>query len=82
MATETRTHLTDDDVGKHVVDASGNDVGMITSIENDHALVDPDPSIMDGIKSTLGWNDDEDSYPIDGSRVETITDDEVRLKKF
>lgn len=82
MATDTRTHLTDDDVGKHVVDASGNDVGMITSIENSHALVNPDPSVMDSIKSTLGWNDGKDSYPIEESRIETITDDEIRLKKF
>jgi hypothetical protein len=49
-------------------------------VEGEVAHVDPDPGITDRIRSTLGWEGtDEQTYPLDQSRIETITDDEVRL---
>jgi hypothetical protein len=72
--------FSDDDEGKTVVNADGEEVGIITTVEHGTAHVDPDPGITDKIMSTLGWSDqDEDTYPLQEESVEAITDDEVRL---
>ncbi|WP_158058176.1 PRC-barrel domain containing protein [Halorussus halophilus] len=73
-------NFTDDDEGKSVV-MGDEKVGMITEVEHGTAYVDPDPGITDRIKATLDWGDrDEDTYPLQESRVDTVTDDEVRLR--
>ncbi|PSP54872.1 hypothetical protein BRC82_07655 [Halobacteriales archaeon QS_1_67_19] len=72
--------FTDDDEGKAVV-MGDEKVGMVQEVRGGTAYVDPDPGITDKIKSTLDWGDaDEDTYPLEESRVDTITDDEVRLQ--
>ena len=72
--------FSDDDQGKAVV-MGDEKVGMIQRVEGGRAYVDPDPGITDKIKSTLDWGDmDEDTYPLSDDRVDTITDDEVRLR--
>lgn len=76
------TELTTDDEGKTVVTGDGDTVGMITGVEGSMAYVDPDPGMTDQIKSMLGWEDvQQEDYSIDESRVEDVTDDEVRLSR-
>ena len=74
-------NFTEDDEGKSVT--MGDDkIGMITEVDHGTAYVDPDPGITDRIKATLDWGDrDEDTYPLQESRVDAITDDEVRLRR-
>lgn len=73
-------NFTEDDEGKSVV-MGDEKVGMITEVEHGTAYVDPDPGITDRIKATLDWGSrDDDTYPLQESRVDTITDDEVRLQ--
>lgn len=73
--------FTQADEGKAVVDATGEDVGIVTDIEHGTAHVDPDPGITDSIKSKLGWGDrTEDTYPLQEERVASVTDDEIRLE--
>lgn len=73
-------NLTEDDEGKDVVDTNGETIGIVSSVRGGTAYVDPDPGLTDTIKSKLGWNEpDTDDYPLDDSRVDTVTDDEVRL---
>jgi len=75
-----RTNLTHDDKGKRVVNSTGDEIGMISEVEGDMAYVDPDPGITDTIRSKLGWDDrDQDHYALEPDRVDTVTDDEVRL---
>ncbi|WP_436930869.1 hypothetical protein [Halosimplex halobium] len=75
-----RIEPTEDDVGKTVVNASGDEVGMVAAVENDRMYVDPHPSITDRIRTALGWgNDDDDTYPVDEDHVARIEDDEVVL---
>ena len=75
--------LTESDEGKAVVNASGEQVGIVSGFRGGVAYVDPDPGIGDKLMSKLGWGDvDDDDYPLDGSDVETVTDDEVRLRRF
>ena len=74
--------LSDKEEGKRVVNKAGKKIGMISKVEGHRAHVDPDPGIGDTIKSKLGWGDaDEDTYPVDESDIESIDDDEVRLKR-
>jgi len=75
-----RTRLTEEDEGKKVVNADGEEVGIITGFRGGQAFVDPDPGITDKIMSKLGWQDtDEDDYALDSDNVEQVTDDEVHL---
>lgn len=70
----------EDDVGKSVVNASGEEVGMVTAVEHGTAHVTPDPGITDSIKAALGWEGTgEDAYPLQEGSVERVTDDEIRL---
>lgn len=72
--------FTDDDVGKTVLNSDGTEVGTVMEVHGDTAHVDMDAGITDQIKAKLGWGEaDEDAYPLEHDRVETITDDEIRL---
>ena len=77
----TATTPSDDDEGKTVVDASGDDVGVVVEVEGETIYVDPDPSMTDKFKSVLGWSDvDEDeARPIPAARIARITDSYVEL---
>ena len=72
----------DDDVGKTVVNGNGSEIGIISAIEHGTAYVDPDPGITTKITAALGWDniDDEDGYPLQEQAVQTVTDDQVRLR--
>lgn len=73
--------ITDDDVGKRIVDADGTEVGMVVDVEHGTAHVEPDPGITDSIKATLGWSDSgEDTYPLQEAAISRVTDDEIRLE--
>jgi len=69
-----------DDKGKTVVNASGDEIGMVAAVEDGQMYVDPHPSITDRIKTALGWSDhDEDTYPVDPDHIARIERDEVVL---
>ncbi|WP_331235222.1 hypothetical protein [Natronorarus salvus] len=73
-------NFTEDDEGKKVVDETGEEVGVVTSVEHGTVHVEPDPGITDTISAKLGWGDrDEDTYPLQEESVEAVTDDEIRL---
>lgn len=72
--------LTEADEGKRLVSQSGDDIGVITEVRDGTAHVDPNPDVIDSIKSKLGWGDkDEDTYPVSGDDVAEVTQDKVRL---
>lgn len=76
-----RRNITDDDEGKQVVNAAGEKIGMVTGVKAGTAYVNPDPGIADSIRSKLGWGDvDKDDFALQEDRIDTITDDEIRLK--
>lgn len=75
--------FTDDDEGKRVVNADGDEIGVIETVKGGSAHVNPDPGITDTIKSRLGWGDsDEETYELDERNVESISDDEVRIERL
>lgn len=75
------TNLTDDDEGKPVVNTEGDKIGRVVEVRSGTAHVDPDPGLTDTIMSKLGWGDsDEDTYRLESSTIDTITDDEIRIR--
>ena len=77
-----RQTITEKDEGKRVINADGKKIGLVSGVRDGTAYVDPDPGITDKIKAKLGWEDiDEDHYPLKRSQIDTITDDEIRLKE-
>lgn len=76
-----RKHVTDDDQGKPVVDSGGEKIGMVTEVKSGTAYVNADPGLTDTIRSKLGWGDaDQDDYALEENRIDSVTDDEIRLK--
>ncbi|ELZ13492.1 hypothetical protein C479_01566 [Halovivax asiaticus JCM 14624] len=74
------TAFGEDDVGKSVVNASGEEIGMVTAVEHGTAHVTPDPGVTDSIKAALGWEGTgENAYPLQEESVERVTGDEIRL---
>lgn len=73
------TTLTDADEGKTVIDQHGETIGKVMEVSGNTAHVDPDPGITDGIMSSLGWGDDDDTYALRSDHVEEVTDDQIRL---
>ena len=76
------TTVSESDEGKKVVNAHGDVIGIVSGVKGGTAYVDPDPGVTDKIMSKLGWSstDDED-YPLNQSKIDAVTDDEIRLKR-
>lgn len=74
----------EDDVGKRVVNADGEDIGMIVDVRHGTPYVDPNPGTWEKMKAKLGWTDDEDEeeYPLQDDQVAEVTDDEVHLQSM
>lgn len=75
--------LTEEDEGKDVVNAEGEKIGVVQSVQAGTAHVNPDPGVTDEIKSTLGWgdSDNEDTYALDDHQIEAVTDDEIQVRR-
>ncbi|QLD88550.1 hypothetical protein HWV07_05685 [Natronomonas salina] len=74
--------LTDDEVGKTVVDPTGDEIGTVTGVDEDaNAMyVDANPGLTERIKSALGWGGaDDDDHRLDAAHVDRVDDDEIRL---
>jgi hypothetical protein len=78
----SHTRIDDSIEGKHVINADGEEVGIVSGARGDVAYVDPDPGISDTVKSMLGWDHvEEDDYTLRRENIERITDDEVHLTR-
>lgn len=62
-----------------MVNAPGDDIGRVIEVRNGTAHIDPDPGLDDTFVAKLGWGDKE-TYRLDSSHIETVTDDEIRLR--
>ena len=76
-----RRGLTAEDEGKRVLDADGSEVGRIVEVEDGRGYVAPEPSLLETIKTKLGWGGPEvEPHPLDEGSVDRITDDAVYLR--
>jgi len=77
--------LDDHDVGKDVIDANDEQVGVVTEVDEDENLlyVDPHPGLAQRVKTRLGWEGhSEDAYSVTPDRIEMVGDDEIRLRSL
>ncbi|UTF54594.1 hypothetical protein [Natronosalvus rutilus] len=78
-----RVTLSDDEIGKAVVDTAGEELGMVTDVEEggETMYVDAHPGITEKIKAALDWgNVNDDDFPVEANEIEHVTDDQVVLK--
>ncbi|WP_232686673.1 hypothetical protein [Halobacterium zhouii] len=74
--------LTTEDEGKFLVDSEGEQLGVITAVDDGTAYVEPDPSIPEAIIQAFGWGDaDADDLEVPPAAVDTVTDEEVRVSR-
>ena len=72
--------LTDDDVGKTVVDAEGKKLGLVAAVDAGRASVDPNPSVAEHVFATIGWEgEDEEDYEITEDMLDRV-DERVVLR--
>lgn len=74
--------VTENDVGKRVVNGSGEEVGRVVGFRDGSAHVDPHPELVDTTRTAQGWDEqpNEDTYLLNDEQVDTVTDDEIRLR--
>lgn len=72
--------LTDDEVGKTVVDAAGKELGIVAKVDADRAFVDPNPSVAEHVLAKLGVEgEDDEDYLVTEDMLERV-DDEIVLR--
>jgi flavin-dependent dehydrogenase len=70
-----------EDEGKRVVTADGDAVGTVESTSGSAAMITADEGLSRSVRRRLGWTEeDETEYRLETSKVDRITDDEIRLK--
>ncbi|TYL38194.1 hypothetical protein CV102_13420 [Natronococcus pandeyae] len=73
--------LTDDEVGKKVIDDEGKELGIVAKVEGKRASVDPNPSVAEHLLAKIGWEgEDEEDYLVTEEMVATVDDDTVILQ--
>lgn len=76
--------LSTNDEGKYLMDAEGEQIGIVTEVDTTEnvAYVEPDPDIGEAVIQGFGYGDaDEDDIEVPGESVDTITDTELRVPK-
>jgi hypothetical protein len=75
--------ITEEEVGKRVETATGEDVGVVAAVDGRTAHVERDPGALDSLKAALGreFEGDDDPIRLTSDDVETITQGTVRLAR-
>ena len=75
--------FTDDAVGNTVVNTTGEEIGIVSAVEEDknQMYVDVHPGLAERIRAALGWGSaDKDDYSLRTEQIRRVTDDEVELR--
>lgn len=68
--------------GRRVVNEDGEEIGIVTEVREGTAYVDPEPGMVESLRSKLGWGDaDQDDYPLPEGAIERVTDEEVHVRR-
>ena len=74
--------LTTEDEGKFPVDSEGEQLGVVTAVEDGTAYIEPDPSLTEAVTQAFGWGDaDADDIEVPPAAVDTVTDEEIRVSR-
>lgn len=72
--------LTDITVGTPVVDSTGLEIGIVSTVEDEIATLDRNPTIADELRSVFGFGRAEsDHLQISGDLVESTENGVIRL---
>ncbi|MDL5363780.1 PRC-barrel domain containing protein [Halalkalicoccus sp. NIPERK01] len=72
--------ITDSEIGTPVLDATGLEIGIVSLVENGTAMLDPNPTIADEIRSVFGLaRPKSDHIPLTGDLVDSTDDGVIRL---
>lgn len=72
--------LTDDEVGKTVVDAEGKELGIVAKVEGGRASVDPNPSVAEHLLAKIGVEgEDDEDYTVTEDMLDRVGE-EIVLK--
>ena len=75
------TSLTQNEEGKPVVGADGEDIGVVASVRAGTAHIKPDPNLTETVTAHLGWEEaDADTYPVQPEMVDSVSSNEVQLR--
>lgn len=73
--------LSNEDEGKFLMNDEGEQLGIVTEVDDNVAYVDPDPNLGEAWIEAFGWGDaDEDDLSVPGDMIGTVTDKELRVK--
>ena len=76
------TTFTEDDIGKSVENAVGDEIGVIADVDRETAYVDPEPGMINTIKAVFDWEGSADeTVPLADDAVKNITADTVQLEQ-
>lgn len=76
--------ITMGDGGKRVIDSNGNEIGVVTDVDDEDgtAYVEPNREIGGELKTRLGWGSDTQSeYPLRNDAIGEITAEEILLRE-
>jgi sporulation protein YlmC with PRC-barrel domain len=75
-------NFNDSDEGKRVVNADGDEIGTVEEVSGNSAHVKPTSDLSNQMRQRLGWNQSgEESYALRHDTIDSIGDDEIRLKQ-
>ena len=73
--------LSDDEVGKKVIDAEGKELGIVAKVEDSQASVDPNPSVAEHLLAKIGVeSEDDEDYLVTEGMVDRVDDDTIVLQ--
>lgn len=73
--------FTEDDIGKTVKSASGENLGAVIAVDPETAYVEPESGMTDSVKAVLDWEGDaDDAVPLADDSVDRVTDETIRLE--
>jgi sporulation protein YlmC with PRC-barrel domain len=71
-----------EDEGMTVMTKDGDTVGTVEKTMDTELHVRPDSGLSQSIRRRLGWSErDQDTFSVQKSKVDEITDDGIRLKE-
>lgn len=71
-------HITDEVVGKHVEGPNGEDLGKVTAVEDDKAILKAKTGVSAEIESGIS-KDADDRLSITADQIAAVDDETVRL---
>ena len=70
-----------EDKGKQVMTADGDLIGTVERTSGSAAHIRPDEDLSKSVRRRLGWTEEgKDTYRLQKSKVDRITDDGIHLK--